>query len=67
MPDDTESFDDAYAAIRSDGGYQFELPVDPIDVTPDAVDPDRNSGWRFFDAIGDMISALGPLWRNPHC
>ena len=63
MPDDTESFDEAYAAMRSDGGYQFELPVDPIDVTPEAVDPDRNSGWRFFDAIGDMIAALGPLWR----
>ncbi|MAJ09064.1 hypothetical protein [Ponticaulis sp.] len=63
MPDETESFDEAYAAMRSDSGYQFELPVDPIDVTPDAVDPDRNSGWRFFDAIGDMIAALGPLWR----
>ena len=63
MPDETESFDDAYAAMRSDGGYQFELPVDPIEVTPEAVDPDRNSGWRFFDAIGDMIAALGPLWR----
>ncbi|MDF1682000.1 hypothetical protein [Ponticaulis sp.] len=63
MPDETESFDEAYAAMRSDGGYQFELPVDPIDVTPEAVDPDRNSGWRFFDAIGDMIAALGPLWR----
>ncbi|HBJ93139.1 MAG TPA: hypothetical protein DDZ43_09705 [Hyphomonadaceae bacterium] len=49
--------------MRSDSGYQSELPVDPIDVTPDAVDPDRNSGWRFFDAIGDMIAALGPLWR----
>ncbi len=63
MPDDTESFDEAYAAMRSDGGYQFELPVDPVDVTPEAVDPDRNSGWRFLDAIGDMIAALGPLWR----
>ena len=63
MPDETESFDEAYAAMRSDSGYQFELPVDPIDVTPEAVDPDRNSGWRFFDAIGDMIAALGPLWR----
>lgn len=63
MPDETESFDDAYAAMRSDGSYQFELPVDPIDVTPEAVDPDRNSGWRIFGAIGDMIAALGPLWR----
>ncbi len=63
MPDETESFDDAYAAMRSDGGYQFDLPIDPMEAAPEAIDPGGSSGWRFFGAIGDLIAALGPLWR----